>query len=498
MCLYFVETVGDKSRLRAWRDVGEGDIKIFLANLIAMGLVRKGSMPKYWDHGETVKTSFFGTYMGRNTFQSIMSNLQVSDANLDVPRNNPHHDPLFKVCPFMDMLQKNFKRCYKPGRDLSFDEGCCPFKGHLKFRCYNPRKPAKFHIKMFEVSDSKTGYVIGFDVYTGKKRTDCYKRAQTLDPKCTDTTKTVVGLLQSCNLVDKGHHVYMDNYYGSPELFSELHYLETLCCGTVRGLRKNLPKAVTKAKLKDKGECVFRRNGPLLCFAWKEKKKAKKNVLMLTTIHEAVLVETGKMDMLGNKVEKPEAVYYYCGRMGGVDLSDQLLNYYSFLRKSTKWSRKLLIHMLNLLILNAYILNKHYGCEKLTHDEYRDRIVKYLLEEGLKNYKIPLPPVMSKRIGKYHGPGHDKACLCERHFPSCIPKGEDKKRERPSRCCFVCSHIPGYLYKKKRTSYWCEDCRKPLCVVPCFKIYHTEMDFQKYGQLIRGGVMAMEGDDGGD
>ena len=62
-----------------------------------MGLVRKGSMPKYWDHGETVKTSFFGTYMGRNTFQSIMSNLQVADSTLDLPRNHPRHDPLFKV-----------------------------------------------------------------------------------------------------------------------------------------------------------------------------------------------------------------------------------------------------------------------------------------------------------------------------------------------------------------------------------------------------------------
>ena len=105
----FVENVGNKSRLRSRRDVGEGDIKIFFTNLIAMGLVRKGSMPKYWDHGETVKTSFFGTYMGRNTFQSIMSNLQVADLTLDHPRNHPHHDPLFKVCPFMDMLQKIFK-----------------------------------------------------------------------------------------------------------------------------------------------------------------------------------------------------------------------------------------------------------------------------------------------------------------------------------------------------------------------------------------------------
>ena len=55
---------------------------------------------------------------------------------------------------------------------------------------------------------------------------------------------------------------------------------------------------------------------------------------------------------------------------GGVDLSDQLLNYYSFLGKSMKWSRKLLIHLFNLVILNAYILNRHYRCQKLNHDEF--------------------------------------------------------------------------------------------------------------------------------
>ena len=55
-------------------------------------------------------------------------------------------------------------------------------------------------------------------------------------------------------------------------------------------------------------------------FSLEGEKKAKKNVTMLTTIHEAVMVETGKTDFFGNKVEKPEAVYYYCGRMGGVDL----------------------------------------------------------------------------------------------------------------------------------------------------------------------------------
>ena len=120
-------------------------------------------------------------------------------------------------------------------------------------------------------------------------------------------------------------------------------------CGTARSNRKGLPKSVTKAKLKRKGDCVFRRNGPLLCLKWRE----KKDVLMLTTIHEAIFVETGREDREGNKVEKPESVYYYCGRMGGVDLSDQLLNYYSFLRKSNKWSRKL---------ADSFVQFSHFKC----------------------------------------------------------------------------------------------------------------------------------------
>ena len=83
--------------------------------------------------------------------------------------------------------------------------------------------------------------------------------------------------------------------------------------------------------------------------------------------------------------------------MGGVDLSDQLLNYFGFLWKSMKWLRKLSIHLFNLVLLNAHILNKHYGCRKMTQDEYRDYMVKYLITEGLKCYKIPLLPVISKK-----------------------------------------------------------------------------------------------------
>ena len=65
-------------------------------------------------------------------------------------------------------------------------------------------------------------------------------------------------------------------------------------------------------KLKKKGDCMFRRNGPILYLKWRE----KKDVTMLTTIHKAVMVEMGKHDAFGEKIEKSEAVYYYFCRMG--------------------------------------------------------------------------------------------------------------------------------------------------------------------------------------
>lgn len=468
---------GDKihSRIRKWKDVSEGDIKIFLAHLIAMGLVRQSSIARYWEHADIVNTPFFGTYMSRNTFQNILSNFQVVD-NADALRpNDRNFDPLFKVRPMIDMVDRTFLNCYKSGREVSVDEGCMPYKGRLKFKCYNPAKPNKWHIKAFEVSDAQTGYCLGIEIYCGKGKTRCANNAPVLDPGCTETTKVVVGLLNKCRLLDRGHHVYMDNYYSSPELFLELHARETFACGTARKNRKNMPLAVTTAKLK-KGDCVFRRNGPLLCYKWCE----KRDVLMLSTIHEAVLVETGKVNMDGKKVVKPLGVVEYCAKMGGVDLNDQLMNYYSFLRKSCKWSRKLLIHLFNLVLINAHILNKHFGKESLSHDEYRDRICKFLIAEGLKSYNIPIPPVLSRRLGRRNRTDQEQARLSERHFPSYIPQSRDKKRKHPSRACFVCNKLPGVEIQLpvKRTSFWCEDCQKPLCLVPCFMSYHTIVDYK--------------------
>ena len=262
-CIFSDDGSAEFSRIRGWRDVGEGDIKIFLTHLIAMGLVCKGCLEKYWNHGETVKTPFFGTYMGRNTFQAILSNLQVSDSTLDLPCDHICHDPLYKVRPMLDRMDRTFVQSYKSGRDLSFDEGCCPYKGRVIFRCYNPKKPAKWHLKMFEVSDSRTGYVIAFDIYTGKNKTRCALNADVLDPQLTQTTKVVLGLMKKGNLLGRGHHVYMDNYYSSPDLFLSSivrRYFLVVCAEKIAEICQKL-----SLKLYSKRKVIVYLEGMALC-----------------------------------------------------------------------------------------------------------------------------------------------------------------------------------------------------------------------------------------
>ena len=68
--------------------------------------------------------------------------------------------------------------------------------------------------------------------------------------------------------------------------------------------------------------------------------------------------------------------------MSGIDLTDQFLASYSFLRKSVKWSKKFFIHCINMVMLNAYVLYRHYAKNKKTHKQFCLDIVNHLLRNA--------------------------------------------------------------------------------------------------------------------
>ena len=141
--------------------------------------------------------------MSRDHFQMILRNFHITDDSNNPPYKQPGHNPLAKLQPFIDLLSESLD-AYRPGLNISVDEGCCPGKGRLRFCQYNPQKPAKFHIKLFQVSDPFTGYVLHFSIFTGKG--SCHEDGHTTqDDGNTVTTKTVMTLLAKAKVLDKGH-----------------------------------------------------------------------------------------------------------------------------------------------------------------------------------------------------------------------------------------------------------------------------------------------------
>ena len=163
-------------------------------------------------------------------------------------------------------------------------------------------------------------------------------------------------------LFHQGFHLFCDNFYSSPTLFNDLFEKGCFATGTVKENCVGFPSQFGN-KLPKKGErgtMRWDRDGQLMFAKWKD----TKDVCVLSTYHEATGTDQAKrrkkidgkyQEML---VDIPPAIKSYNQSMGGVDLSDQLLQYYAVLRKANKWWKALFFHFIDVCVVNSYILFK--------------------------------------------------------------------------------------------------------------------------------------------
>jgi len=127
-------------------------------------------------------------------------------------------------------------------------------------------------------------------------------------------------------LFGRGHTLWINNFFNSPELARKLKIEHsTDCVGTLKLNRKNVPEEVEDKKL-EKGEIIARHSGPVTVLKWHD----KRNVTMVSTYHSA---DTQRFSNKGKETEKPLCVIDYNHNIGGVDLKDQLLHMYMVERK---------------------------------------------------------------------------------------------------------------------------------------------------------------------
>ena len=117
------------------------------------------------------------------------------------------------------------------------------------------------------------------------------------------------------NYLNKGHILYVDNWYTSSTLFEVLRQKGTGACGTVKRNRKHYP---TFPKGMKQGEVSTKHTKYQLAICWKDKRE----VNMLSTVHNSAM-----MPQPDGKPSKPLAVLDYNNHMGLVDKSDMQMSF---------------------------------------------------------------------------------------------------------------------------------------------------------------------------
>lgn len=156
----------------------------------------------------------------------------------------PPPDLGWDISNIVAYLQQKFTGYFIPPYELSMDESTISFKGRIHFKQYNPKKPIKWGLKVFVVSDSRSGYIYTFEAYYGAITSEILPH-----PVLLFTTRIVLLLaerVRAANGNDCGFHFFTDRFYTSLKLAQELYKLKIHLTGTVMANREGCPSGVTK------------------------------------------------------------------------------------------------------------------------------------------------------------------------------------------------------------------------------------------------------------
>lgn len=445
------KTFGPKSRFSKWNQTTPEEIKAFIASEIGMGLVQKPALNDYFqDSYWLTKTPGFSMLFSRDRYQLIRSFIHFENDN-----GYTGDDRLKKIRTLIDETKDTYMASYTSNTAVSIDETMIKFKGRLFWKQYIPTKPkAKWGIKVWSLCDAETGFLMKFRVYVGKE-------GEQGNPKGL-AFKVVDELLE--DLKNKGHILYVDNFYSGVPLFDHLRENKTGACGTVRINRKGLPPSMKSTKLIRGSLPIIweREDKKMLACSWQDTGR----VNMISTVGNPGVTNVTVHTKRGpRQVKKPKVQRLYNTNMGGVDRFDQLCANYSFDRRYKKWYQVLWHFLIEVALVNGYICYNEKN-PKITQKQFRelviDGLIKNYVKTGLSRKRIRLSDPLKKR-------------LADRHFPD--------KMKQIQKNCVVCSVMPSACEKKgkgickrARTSFFCKTCEDhpPLCITPCFELYHTK------------------------
>ena len=354
---------------------------------------------------------------------------------------------------FLEELNKNCAKMRVPSEYLSIDETLYPYRGNVRIRQYNPSKPARYGLLYRSISDARVPYTYYSIGYAGKPEgvpnkyyissTDGYTRF------LVDSLKEYVKLT--------GRNISMDGYFTSLSIADYLIENDMTLVGTMKSNRVGLPKELIQNADRDdlSVKYAFADGGNKLLVSYVvQKESGKRNVLVLSTMHNSVKVTRDVR-------RKPNVISFYDCTKGGVDVMDMISGNLSTRIKSRRWPVNALAYALDTARTNAQtILKDNNANNKRSSFEFcwelGEALVKAYLLERHRN-PIGLQSGVLSRINKVLGVE-----------PVIQQKPPDAPTDR-KRCHVCLGAIRGtadYKQKKQRlakTKWICESCQLTIC-----------------------------------
>ena len=202
----------------------------------------------------------------------------------------------------------------------------------------------------------------------------------------------------------------------------------------------------------------------------------RRDVYVLSSIHSRsaeTVLKTPKGGRDKVPIPCPTAICHYNQFMGGVDLTDQQLSYYSVTQCQTiKWWKKVFWRLIDIAIVNSWIIfrvNNPESSKIRSQRDFRLELVQLLVQPLLDLKASPdCPNILRAHKGR-NVVSADKRLL-GKHFP--------RKAAQRGRCC-VCSKHKSTTGKKvdKKSKVFCPKCEVYLCLGDCFEQFHTKSKY---------------------
>ena len=220
--------------------------------------------------------------------------------------------------------------------------------------------PDRYGIKVWAICENILRYVWNSQVYTGQISAAPEKKQE---------ERVVLDLVK---VLGQGYGVSCNNFFTLLELAKELAKQDKTLLGTIRQIRKEVPRAMLPSKSLEVNSSLFLFSSNATMVSYVPRKN--KSVILLSSQHSNHSINTLNLG-------KPDIILDYDKSKGAVDSADKMLKEFSCRRISKKWPFVLLTQIINVCALNAYLL---YRKKRIDTSMTRLKFLKELGSELVK------------------------------------------------------------------------------------------------------------------